>query len=70
MHSSDKEVPPTLGYVILISVWRYLALPAVSIAIVYGFRERLSLKAFLHDPAFVSTYLQRGVKVIELIHGG
>lgn len=50
--ASDKIVPPTLGYVILISVWRYFALPAISIAIVYGFRERLSLKAFLHDPAF------------------
>jgi hypothetical protein len=49
-----KTIPPTLGFVMLICFWRYFALPAISIAIVYGFRNGLPLKAFSHDPVFVS----------------
>lgn len=49
-----KALPPTLGSVLLICAWRYFALPAISIAIVYGTRKHLPIKAFIHDPVFVS----------------
>jgi hypothetical protein len=58
-----KTIPPTLGFVMLICFWRYFALPAISIAIVYGFRNGLPLKAFSHDPVFVS-WIRFGSKKI------
>ncbi|KAG7530442.1 hypothetical protein FFLO_05041 [Filobasidium floriforme] len=47
-----KPLPPTLGSVLLICAWRYFALPAISIAIVYGMRKHLPIASFIHDPVF------------------
>lgn len=48
---ADQVIPPTLGVVLLLTVWRYLALPAVTIAIMYGMRKT-STRVFLYDPVF------------------
>jgi hypothetical protein len=53
-YRDKKPLPPTLGSVLLICAWRYFALPAISIAIVYGMRKHLPVAAFIHDPVFVS----------------
>lgn len=51
--SGDDVVPPTLGLVLTLSAWRYIALPAGTIALAYGMRK-LPTKVFLYDPVFVS----------------
>lgn len=50
----DEVVPPTLGLVLILTAWRYVALPAATIAMAYGFRKSLPTKVFLYDPVFVS----------------
>ena len=54
VNRDKKALPPTLGSVLLVCAWRYFALPAISIAIVHGMRKHLPVKAFIHDPVFVS----------------
>lgn len=48
---ADEVVPPTLGVVLSLTIWRYLGLPAVTIAIMYGMRK-VSTRVFLYDPVF------------------
>ena len=38
----------------LLCLWRYFVLPAISIAIVHGCQMRLPVKVFNRDPVFVS----------------
>lgn len=51
--SGDEVVPPTLGLVLVLCAWRYVALPAGTISLAYGMRK-LPTKVFLYDPVFVS----------------
>jgi hypothetical protein len=50
----EDEVPPPLGLVLVSTFWRYIAIPAITIPIIYGFRHILSTRFFLQDPAYVS----------------
>ncbi|KAJ9112236.1 hypothetical protein QFC22_006320 [Naganishia vaughanmartiniae] len=50
--SPEEKVPPTLGLVLTLAAWKYVALPAAMIAIAYGFRKSLPTKVFLYDPVF------------------
>jgi hypothetical protein len=52
--SAEDSIPPTLGTVLLITAWRYVAIPAIVVSIVHGFRKIPSSKVYLQDPAFVS----------------
>lgn len=51
--AADEVVPPTLGVVLTLTLWRYIVLPIITIAMVYGFRKT-STRVFLYDPVFVS----------------
>lgn len=53
-YRDGEVVPPTLGLVLILSAWRYVALPAATIAMAYGFRTALPTRVFLYDPVFVS----------------
>ena len=59
--SDNKTIPPTLGSVMLLCLWRYFVLPAISIAIVHGCQMRLPVKVFSRDPVFVSTSGKAGL---------
>ncbi|KAJ9120329.1 hypothetical protein QFC24_005283 [Naganishia onofrii] len=48
----EEKVPPTLGLVLTLAAWKYVALPAAMIAMAYGFRKSLPTKVFLYDPVF------------------
>jgi hypothetical protein len=50
----EDEVPPPLGLVLVSTFWRYIAIPAITIPIIYGFRHIPSTRFFLQDPAYVS----------------
>ncbi|ODO03280.1 hypothetical protein I350_06130 [Cryptococcus amylolentus CBS 6273] len=50
--SEEEPVPPTLGTVLILSAWRYAAIPAITLPIVKGLRHIPSTKVFLQDPAF------------------
>lgn len=47
-------MPPTLGAILTIVLWRFALIPLIVLYIVYGFRKIPSTKAYLQDPAFVS----------------
>lgn len=51
---SNSKQPPVLGYVLLISLWRFFALPAISIAITNAIRASSPLWFFSRDPVLVS----------------
>ncbi|CAD6587356.1 MAG: hypothetical protein TREMPRED_004726 [Tremellales sp. Tagirdzhanova-0007] len=50
--SEEDKIPPTLGTVLVITFWRYICVPALVIAIIFGFRKIPSTKVYLQDPAF------------------
>ncbi|WWD22912.1 hypothetical protein CI109_107407 [Kwoniella shandongensis] len=50
--SPEYKVPPTLGTVLLVVLWRYAAIPAIILPIIRGFRHVASTKVYLQDPAF------------------
>ncbi|WVQ76923.1 hypothetical protein IAR50_006602 [Cryptococcus sp. DSM 104548] len=50
--SAEEPVPPTLGTVLLLSFWRYIVIPAITLPIIRGFHHIPSTKVFLQDPAF------------------
>ncbi|WVR03203.1 hypothetical protein IAU60_000194 [Kwoniella sp. DSM 27419] len=52
LRHADEKVPPTLGTVLLIATWRYIATPAIVISVVRGFRKIPLTRVFLQDPAF------------------
>jgi hypothetical protein len=37
--------------------WRYICIPAITIPIIYGFRQIPSTRAFIQDPAYVSPFI-------------
>ncbi|OCF34749.1 mitochondrial carrier protein [Kwoniella heveanensis BCC8398] len=51
-HAAGETVPPTLGTVLLLVTWRYIATPAIVISVIRSFRKIPSTKAYLQDPAF------------------
>ncbi|WVF66676.1 hypothetical protein IAT40_001417 [Kwoniella sp. CBS 6097] len=51
-HAAGETVPPTLGTVLLLVTWRYIATPAIVMSVIRGFRKIPSTKAYLQDPAF------------------
>ncbi len=50
--SSDDPVPPTLGTVLTISLWRYVLVPLFSIPLIHAFSKTHSAKVYLQDPTF------------------
>ncbi|RXK37497.1 hypothetical protein M231_05218 [Tremella mesenterica] len=50
--SSEERIPPSLGTVLLLTFWRYILVPIISLSIIHGFRKIPSTHAFLQDPAF------------------
>ncbi|WVW81419.1 hypothetical protein I302_103412 [Kwoniella bestiolae CBS 10118] len=48
----EYKTPPTLGTVLTLVAWRFIAIPAVVLSVVYGFRKIPSTKAYLQDPTF------------------
>ncbi|KAK8844536.1 hypothetical protein IAR55_006383 [Kwoniella newhampshirensis] len=50
--SAEDKVPPTLGTVLLVAIWRYAAIPAIILPIIKGFRHIPSTKVYLQDPVF------------------
>ncbi|WWC57731.1 uncharacterized protein I303_100265 [Kwoniella dejecticola CBS 10117] len=48
----EYKTPPSLGTVLTLVVWRFIAIPAIVLSTVYGFRKIPSTKAYLQDPAF------------------
>ena len=54
--SLDEHFPPALGTVLVITLWRYICVPAFVIPIVYGFRLISLTKAYLQDPAFLRAF--------------
>lgn len=59
MNSDEDKVPPTLGTTLVIVFWRFIAVPAIVLGIVYGFRKIPSTTAYLQDPVFVSPQAQK-----------
>jgi hypothetical protein len=51
----EEKVPPTLGTTLVVVFWRFIAVPALVLAIVYGLRKIPSTTAYLQDPAFVGS---------------
>ncbi|WVQ94289.1 hypothetical protein IAU59_001368 [Kwoniella sp. CBS 9459] len=51
-HAAGETIPPTLGTVLLLVAWRYIATPAIVISVIRGFRKIPSTRAYLQDPAF------------------
>ncbi|ORY23711.1 mitochondrial carrier domain-containing protein [Naematelia encephala] len=48
---NDKQ-PPALGSVLIVTFWRLVCIPIISVSIVYGLRKIPSTKFFLYDPAY------------------
>ncbi|WRT63345.1 uncharacterized protein IL334_000250 [Kwoniella shivajii] len=48
----EYKTPPALGTVLTIVLWRFIAIPAIVLSVIYGFRKIPSTKVFLQDPAF------------------
>ncbi|KAL1409303.1 hypothetical protein Q8F55_003282 [Vanrija albida] len=45
-------VPPALGTVLVYTLWRFVAVPAISIGVVKAFRHIPSVHVYLQDPAY------------------
>ena len=54
LRDEKQEVPPTLGTILTLSLWRYVVIPLMVLYTIYGFGKISSTKAYLQDPAFVS----------------
>ncbi|WWC67195.1 uncharacterized protein I206_101102 [Kwoniella pini CBS 10737] len=48
----EYKTPPSLGTVLTVVAWRFIAIPAVVLSTVYGFHKIPSTKVYLQDPAF------------------
>ena len=59
LRSDEEKVPPILGTVLLLTFWRYIIIPIITISIVYGFRQIPSTHSYLQDPAYVRDELSR-----------
>lgn len=53
----EQEVPPPLGLVLVNTFWRFVAIPAIVLPIIYGFRQIPSTHVYLQDPAYVGPAL-------------
>ena len=54
LSSPEEEVPPALGTVLVVTLWRFVVIPAIVLSMVFGFRKIPSTRAFLQDPVYVS----------------
>ncbi|ORX36960.1 mitochondrial carrier domain-containing protein [Kockovaella imperatae] len=52
VHRTEERIPPTLGNVLTVVLWRYGVVPAIVIPMIRAFQKIPSTKAYLQDPAF------------------
>ena len=50
--NSDGPVPPTLGTVLTLSIWRYVLVPLFTLPLIHALTKIPSTKFFLQDPVF------------------